>query len=41
VYVLDATGTRGEKLPASWNQGVLSFDILPEHKSMFFEIVTK
>ncbi len=39
VYALDATGLRTSEVPAVWKENRLRFTVLPEQKSMHYEIV--
>ncbi|MDR2754546.1 MAG: carbohydrate binding domain-containing protein [Planctomycetaceae bacterium] len=39
VYALDATGTRKHNIVSEWKEGILSFFILPEYQTLYYEIV--
>ena len=38
VYALDATGKRLAEIPATLRDGVLTFTVRPEHKTVWYEI---
>ena len=39
VYALDSNGRRTAEVPSDWENGHLSFRVLPEHRSMHYEIL--
>jgi hypothetical protein len=39
VYALDSTGERGEAMKSSYSQGVLTFSVTPDQKTIWYAVV--